>query len=106
MTGNFHNLSDAYLADEFGNLKAQADSLDERIKSIRDELVARQAAPNASDRIEGGRFTVTIAKQSSTRLDTKALKDFFGADALAQFEKTTESVVLRVKATAIFGQAA
>jgi hypothetical protein len=106
MPNQFDNISDAYLADEYGNLKAQADSLDERIKLIRDEIVARQAAPGASDRIEGGRFTVTVARQTSTRLDTKALKEALGADIIREYEKTSESTVLRVKATAVFGQAA
>lgn len=103
---NFHNISSAQLADEYGSLKAQADALDERIKTVRNEIVARQAAPGTLDRIEGERFTVTVGKQSSTRLDTKALKDALGADIVREYEKTTESVVLRVKATAVFGQAA
>lgn len=106
MPNQFDNISDAYLADEYGNLKAQADSLDERIKLIRDEIVARQAKPGASDRIEGSRFTVTVAKQASTRIDTKALKEELGAEIIRKYEKTSESTVLRVKATAVFGQAA
>ncbi|MBY0421360.1 MAG: hypothetical protein K2Q06_03580 [Parvularculaceae bacterium] len=106
MLNQFDNISDAYLADEYGNLKAQADSLDERIKLIRDEIVARQAAPGASDRIEGSRFTVTVAKQSTARLDTKALKAALGESIIREYEKTSESTVLRVKATAVFGQAA
>lgn len=106
MANQFDNISDAYLADEYGNLKAQADSLDERIKLIRDELVARSAAPGAPDRIEGQRFTLTVAKQTATRVDTKALKEALGADIIRDFEKTSESTVIRVKATAVFGQQA
>lgn len=106
MPNQFDNISDAYLADEYGNLKAQSDSLDERIKLIRDEVVARSAAPGASDRIEGERFTLTITKQTTTRLDTKAVEEFFGIGSLDQFKKPSESTVIRVKATAVFGQKA
>lgn len=101
MPNQFRNKASEQLADEFGNLGAQITALTDQQKAIRGELIAR-----GDERVEGPRFTVTVDKQTSTRLDTTALKEFFGAAALVPFEKQTESTVVRVKPTAIFGQAA
>ncbi len=101
MTNPLHNLSGAQIADEYGSLKAQIDAIGERIDALKAELVARGA-----DRVEGQTFTLTISKQTSTRLDTTALKAALGADICAEYEKTSESIVVRVKPTAVFGQQA
>lgn len=101
MSIQFHNRSSDQLADEYGNLKAQQDALGEQLTTIKDELIKR-----GDERIEGQRFTLTISQQTSMRLDTKALKAALGDDICAEYEKPSTSTVVRVKATAIFGQAA
>ncbi len=101
MTNPLHNLSSAQLADEYGSLKAQSDAIGERIDALKAELVARGA-----DRVEGHNFTLTISRQTSTRLDTKALKAALGDSICAEYERSTESTVVRVKPTAVFGQQA
>lgn len=101
MANPFHNVSSAALADEYGQLKGEIDARAERVDAIKTELVAR-----GDERVEGRQVTLTIAKQVSTRLDTKAVEEFFGAGSLDQFKKTTESTVVRMKPTLVFGQAA
>lgn len=99
MTNALHNAATADLADEYGMLKGQADAIAARLTILKDEIVKR-----GDDRIEAKRFTVTISKQVSKRLDTKALKDALGEGICAEYERETESTVVRVKPTVIFGQ--
>lgn len=101
MSVQFHNRSSEQLADEYGGLKAQIDALTDQADAIKVELIAR-----GDDRVEGDRFTITVTKQVSTRLDQKRLEEFFDDGELDRFKKQTESTVVRVKATAVFGQAA
>lgn len=101
MANPFHNVSSAILADEYGQLKGEIDVRQERIDAIKAELVARK-----EERVEGRQVTLTIAKQVSTRLDTKALKAALGDDICREYEKETESTVVRMKPTLVFGQAA
>lgn len=101
MANPFHNVSSAILADEYGQLKGEIDARAERIDAIKAELKAR-----GEERIEGRQVTLTIATQVTTRLDTKALKAALGDDICREFEKQTESTVVRMKPTLVFGQAA
>lgn len=101
MANPFHNISSAALADEYGQLKGEIDARSERVDAIKAELVAR-----GDDRIEGRQVTLTIARQQTSRLDTKALKAALGDDICREYEKTTESIVVRIKPTLVFGQAA
>lgn len=98
---NLHNFSTNQIADEYGNLKAQADAIEAKLKDFKAELIRREVTAAT-----GSRFAVTISEQSTTRLDTKALKDALGADICAEFEKTSLSTVVRVKAVAIADEAA
>ena len=97
----FHNQSTADLADDYGALKAQADALEERIKAIRGELVAR-----CVERVEGRKFTVTVGKSARVTYDDKAIREALGPDIVKQYERVTETVTLRVKPTIVFGQVA
>ncbi|CAD5276988.1 conserved hypothetical protein [Bosea sp. 62] len=101
MANPFHNVSSALLADEYGQLKGEIDARSERIDAIKAELIARK-----EERVEGRQVTLTIAEQTSTRLDTKAVEAFFGPGSLDQFKKETKSTVVRMKPTLVFGQAA
>ena len=101
MTSLFHNASSAELADDYGTLKGQHDALAKRLDAIKAELIARNV-----ETIEAPKYTVSISRQTSRRLDTKALKQALGEDICAEFERDAESIVLRVKQTVIFGQAA
>lgn len=99
MTNPLHNLSSADLADEYGTLKGQSDCIEKRLAAIKAELIARGV-----DGIEAPKFTLSISKQYSKRLDTKALKEALGDEICAEYERETESTVVRVKPTVIFGQ--
>lgn len=101
MANPFHNVSSAILADEYGQLKGEIDARAERLDAIKAELIARN-----EERVEGRQVTLTIVKQVSTRLDTKALKAALGESICAEYEKETESTVVRMKPTLVFGQAA
>jgi hypothetical protein len=101
MANTLHNVSSAVLADEYGQLKGEIDVRTERLDVIKAELIARK-----EERVEGRQVTLTIAEQTSTRLDTKALKAALGEDICREYEKETKSTVVRVKPTLVFGQAA
>jgi predicted phage-related endonuclease len=98
----FHNLSTPALADEFGAMKLQADALNKRLDEMKDELKKRT---NGDETVEGAKFTVTVATTTSTRIDTKKLRDVLG-DAVREVEATSESIRVTVKPTVIFGQVA
>lgn len=91
----FDNQSDAHLADEYGELDARKKAIEAKLSDIKVELIRRGRAYCA-----GSRFAVTISEQSSTRLDTKALKEALGSEIIAEYEKTSLSTVARVKAIA------
>jgi hypothetical protein len=96
-----HNQSNADLVDEYGTLKVQADALDERIKAIRCELVARGA-----ERVEGEKFTVTVGTSTRTTYDDKAIREALGPEIGKRYERVARTVTLRVKPTLVFGQVA
>ena len=101
MANKFDNVSDAALVDEFGNLKAQIDTLEKREKELRDEIVARfQDVP-----LTGARWTATVSASTSKRLDTKRLRADLG-DALDDYENESTSTRVNVKPTMILGAAA
>ncbi len=101
MANPFHNVSSAILADEYGQLKGEIDARTERLDAIKAELIGRK-----EERVEGRQVTLTISRTTSTRLDTKALKAALGEDICREYEKETESTVVRMKPTLVFGQAA
>jgi hypothetical protein len=92
---SFHNLSTNQIADDYGALKLQAESIEARLKDLKAELIKRDVTSAT-----GARFAVTVSEQSATRLDTKALKEALGESICAEFEKTSMSIVVRVKAVA------
>lgn len=95
----FGNRSDADLADEFGDLKAQLDALEKRLDAIKDELKARIDDVPAM----GAKWTVTKSESTQKRLDTKALRELLGDD-LDPYEKTSTVVRMLVKPTVVLGQ--
>ena len=101
MTSAFHNSASAELADEYGALKVQADALEERMKALKAELLAR-----ADERVEGSKFTVTVSKSTRVTYDDKAIREALGSEIVKQYERVTDTTTLRVKPTVIFGEAA
>ena len=101
MTNPLNNLSTYQLADEYGALDLQIKALEERAKAIKAEIKARGA-----EKIEGGKFTVTVSTSTRTTYDDKAIREALGAEIVKQYERTTETVTLRVKPTVVFGEAA
>ena len=88
-------------ADEYGNLKAQIDALTEKLEAAKATLKA-----SGMERVEGERFTVTVSTSTRTTYDDKAIRAALGEDICKQYERQTDTVTLRVKATAVFAQAA
>lgn len=101
MPSPLHNQSTAALADEFGNLKAQIATLEEKADALKAELTARIDDVPAI----GARWTVTKSVSTSKRLDTKKLLADLG-DALDTYEVASTSTRVLVKPTMIFSEAA
>ena len=95
MTNKFDNLSHGQLADDYGTIDAQIKALEIKKTDLKKELQTRSVTFAA-----GERYQVSLAEQSTTRLDTAALKEALGADICKEFEKTSLSTVARVKAIA------
>lgn len=96
-----HNVSDAALVDEFGNIKLQIDALEKRKKELHDEIVARfDDVP-----LMGERFEARVSTSTSKRLDTKRLRADLG-DALDEYETESTSTRVNVKPVMVLGQAA
>jgi hypothetical protein len=91
-TSRFHNLSDAALADALGRADAALKGAEAECTALKDEFKRRGLSAAA-----GSNFTVTATGQFSTRLDTKAIREFLG-DGCRRFEVATASIVIRIKA--------
>jgi hypothetical protein len=88
----FHNLSNEALADAIGRTDAVLKGAEAECDTLKAEFKRR----GLSD-VAGDNFTVTATGQFGKRLDTKAVKEFLGADC-ARFEVSTVSTVIRIKA--------
>lgn len=83
------------LVDKFGRLDERAKALEAEKDEIKGEF-ARRGLANAQ---RGKAFIVTISESTSTRLDTKAMReDPKLAKLLPKFEKTSTSTRVTVKA--------
>jgi hypothetical protein len=76
----FHNLSPEQLADAIGQADALLKGAEAECKALKDEFKSRGLLTAS-----GEHFTVTRSDQVSSRLDTKAVKQFLG-DAWRKFE--------------------
>lgn len=101
MTTTFHNTSTTQLADDYGMLDLQIKALTDRKDAIKSELLSRNV-----EKVEGAKFTITVSTSTRTTYDDKAIREALGADIVKQYERTTETVTVRVKPTVIFGQPA
>lgn len=103
MSNKFHNRSTEDLADEFGSVKQQIETLEDKEKELSDELKARIDDVPAI----GHKWTVkkSVAKGRTT-LDTGAIRKLLGED-ITKYEKVGEpSTRLLVKPTTILGMSA
>ena len=69
----YHNHSAGDLADQLGTLKAEIAALEDREKSLRDELIRR-----GGTEIEGALFCVTISDAVRWTLHAKAVRGEMG----------------------------
>jgi hypothetical protein len=69
----FHNLSTGSVADELGAVKAQIANLQDRERSLRDELIHRRVSE-----IAGLAYSASITETVRWTLDTKAVKAEMG----------------------------
>lgn len=100
MSANFHNFSDAMLADEIGRLDTIIKSHEEEQKRMKDEFKRRGCST-----VRGSHFVVTASESTSSRLDTKRLRADFG-DALDEYEIKSSSTRILVKPIAQIAEAA
>jgi hypothetical protein len=96
----FHNLSNEGLADALGVADAVLKGAEAECKSLKDEFKRR-----GLQHAVGDNFTVTATEQIAGRLDTKAVKEYFG-DSYRRFEVAVVSTVIRIKAVQRFANAA
>lgn len=97
----FHNLSSRQIADDLGETDARIKALTEHKDALKDELKKR-----GDERVEGDRWTVTLAASARTTYDDKAIRAALGEEIVKQYERGTETTTLRVKPTVVFGQEA
>lgn len=103
MSNRFHNYSIEDLADEFGSVKQQIETLEVKEKELADELKARIDDVPAI----GHKWTVrkSAAKGRAT-LDTAAIREALG-DQITKYERVgAPSTRLLVKPTIFLGESA
>jgi hypothetical protein len=88
----FDNLSNEALADALGRADAGLKGAEAECASLKDEFKCRGLSE-----VAGENFTVTATGQFGSRLDTKAVREFLGADC-KRFEVSTVTTVIRIKA--------
>ena len=89
------------LVDEYGDLDNQIKALEEKRKTLRDELVTHvHDVP-----VVGLRWTVTKSESTQNSLDTKAVRLFLG-DKVKAFERSNKVEKILVKQTRVLGQTA
>jgi hypothetical protein len=91
---NFHNISDAMLADEIGTAHSDIKAREARLDLLKEEFKRRQLSS-----MRGSDFIVTASTSASKRLDVKRLRELLG-DALDEYENETVSTRINVKALA------
>jgi hypothetical protein len=96
----FHNLSIEALADALGRADAALKGAEAECASLKDEFKRRGLGE-----VAGENFTVTATGQFGSRLDTKAVREFLGADC-KRFEVPTVATVIRIKAVQRLASAA
>jgi hypothetical protein len=94
-TNKFHNMSDAEIADEYGDYKQRGDAIGEHLDALKDELKARYR----DEPIIGQKWEVGVStSKPRVTLDTKKLKEDLGEEIIAGYEKVSPGTVsLRVK---------
>jgi hypothetical protein len=96
----FHNLTNEMLADAIGQANAVLKGAEAECKALKDEFKSRGLLTAS-----GEHFAVTRSDQVSSRLDTKALKQFLG-DAWRKFETASITTVIRIKSVERLASAA
>ena len=96
----FHNLSHETLADAIGQADALLKGAEAEVAALKSEFKSRGLLTAS-----GEQFTVTRSDQVSSRLDTKAVKQFLG-DAWRKFETASITTVIRIKSVERLASAA
>lgn len=89
---NFHNVSDAQLADFIGQLDARAKMIGADLDTYKNEFKRRGLTA-----VRGHDFVITASTSTSKRLDAKRLREALG-DALDGYENESTSTRILVKA--------
>ena len=87
----FHNLPDALLADQIGDLDCQSKAIETELKAAKDALKARGV-----EKAFGERFTVCVSETVRWNLDTAAVKAEMGAKWYDAHCKTAPVTTVRV----------
>jgi len=82
--------------DEYARLKIQIEELTSRAESIADDLKTLMT-DKGIDQMTAGTHTVTYKSVTGKRLDTVALKKFFGEEALEPMMKETSTKRFSIK---------
>jgi hypothetical protein len=97
MTNQFHNYSNAQLADEYGDFDQKAKHYQALADVIKTELKARDI-----DKAEGAKFVVTVSSSDRVTYDDKAIREILGVDTCEPFKRTSTTTTLRVKPVVVF----
>ena len=75
-------------ARQIRNLEAQIEKLQQQADSLKDEI---KLFMGENEHIKAGEYTIHYSFVRSSKIDTAALRQFFSADDLIPFTKTTVS---------------
>jgi|LakMenE01Jun11ns_1017448.scaffolds.fasta_scaffold9850398_1 hypothetical protein len=97
MTKEGHNYINS-VADEYGEIVAKIKLLEERKELLRDDLITFIKDVPA----EGSTWTVSKSESSTTRIDSKKVRELLG-DRAKDVETISKQIRLNVKPTLRFG---
>lgn len=89
-TGNMHNYTPEFLADEIGAQDAIAKEANARLSALKEEAKRR-----GIESAQGSHWRISVTAGERETLDTKALRTLLG-DALDPYYKKTPTCTLRI----------
>jgi hypothetical protein len=88
---NMHNFTNDYLADEIGQQDAIAKAATARLNALKEEAKRR-----GIEIAQGSHYRISVDTGERKTLDTKALCELLGKDALEPYYRTTPTCTLRI----------